>query len=122
MSRLTRTIHHTAHHGDLHVLDAGVTLLPLRHPIADVGLNLLRHRLKEGRRGASATGACRDLRLEASQAEGLKDLLSDAHFFGAIAIRPRSKRHSNRVADTLCEKNRERARAGDDALVPHSGF
>src|SRR5829696_7627522 len=45
--RLARAVDDTAHHGDLHVLDAGVGLLPLGHPALEVVGDLLGHLLKE---------------------------------------------------------------------------
>src|SRR4029077_4822974 len=51
---LARPVDHAAHHRDLQLLHAGETILPPRHLVAQVGLDLLGHLLEEGRGGASA--------------------------------------------------------------------
>src|SRR3990172_8965498 len=82
--RLAGTVHDAAHHGDLHLLHAAVALAPPGHLLAQVSLNAVGELLKEGARGASASGTRRDLRHEAAQAEALEDLLRDQDLLGPV--------------------------------------
>ena len=61
-----RTVDYAAHHGDLHGFDAGMALFPLRHLLAQVGLDLVGHVLEEGAGGAAAARAGGHLRGEAA--------------------------------------------------------
>ena len=88
--RFAGAVDHAAHHRDLHLFDADVVAFPCRHLLAQVGLNLLGHFLEEGAGGAAAAGAGGDLRGEAANAERLQNLLRDADFFGAVAVRARA--------------------------------
>src|SRR5690242_9127819 len=106
MLRLARTVHHTSHDRHLELLDSRIALPPLRHLLTDVALDVLGHVLEERRCRASASWARRDLRREAAEPERLENLLSDEHFFGAVAIRLRRQRHADRVPDPLGQKNR----------------
>ena len=69
MFRFSGPVDNAAHHGNFHLFDAGVTLLPCWHLFAQVGLDLLGHFLEEGARSASAAGAGRYLRSEAADAQ-----------------------------------------------------
>src|SRR6476661_3961758 len=53
---LAGAVDDTAHDGHPEVLDAGVRLAPLGHPILEIGLDLERHLVEEGRRRATAAG------------------------------------------------------------------
>src|SRR4029077_18378230 len=79
------TVYDAAHHSYFHFFDARVAFFPDRHLLAQVGLDLLGHFLKEGAGGAAAAGAGRDLRGEAANAERLQNLLRDTDLFGAVA-------------------------------------
>ena len=74
-----------AHHGHLHLLDAGVVRLPVRHGLGDVVLHLLCQHLEVRRGGAAATGAAGDLRRKAADGERLQNLLGAPNFFGSVA-------------------------------------
>ncbi len=87
-----------------------------------IRLNVLGHVLKERRCRAAASWTRRHLRRERAQPKGLKDLLRNVHFFGAIAARARRQRHTNRVANTLSEQNRKRRRAHHRALHAQACF
>ena len=52
----------------------------------------------------------------------LQDLLADDDFVGAIAIRKRSERGADGVADALLQQHRERGGGGDDAFRSEAGF
>src|SRR5258706_10611054 len=104
--RLSRSVHDTPHHGNLHLYHAGVLLAPRRHLFAQIGLNVLRHVLKERRRSAATSRTRRDLRIEALKLERLKNLLRDADLFGAIPAWTRCQRHTNRVSDSFREQDR----------------
>ena len=113
-------VHHAAHDGDPHLLDAGTLRTPDRHLLPQVALDVLRHVLEEGAGGAAAAGAAGHLRREASQLQGLQDLLRHPHLLGAVAARRRRQGHANRVADALLEQHREPRRARHDPLGAHA--
>ena len=54
--------------------------------------------------------------------ERLQNLLADDHFFGAVAIRQRSKRGANGIADALLQQDRKRGGRGDDAFRAEARF
>src|SRR4029079_11349076 len=58
--RLAGAVHDAAHDRHPHVLDPGAGLLPLRHPVLEIGLDLLGHLLEERRRRPAAAGAGAD--------------------------------------------------------------
>ena len=87
--RLTGSVHHAAHHRDVHFLDARILATPLRHHLPDVVGDVLRHLLEKGAGGAAAPGAGRHLGFEVTNAQRLEHLLSYAHLFGPVATRPR---------------------------------
>src|SRR5690606_24966125 len=60
MPALTRTVHDTPHHSDIHRLHAGVLAFPYRHLGSQVGLDAVSKFLKEAAAGATATRACND--------------------------------------------------------------
>src|SRR5215207_2312425 len=105
MLRLPGPVDDTPHDGHAHLFDAGVTVAPCRHLLAEVVLNVLRHLLEEGGRGAPASGTGGHLRRKVAQSEGLKNLLRDLHLLGAITVRSRGERYANRVADAFGEQN-----------------
>src|SRR4029079_13024283 len=72
--------------------------------------------------GAAASGAGGDLGQKAANAKRLQDLLGDADFFAAIAVRSRSEGDANGVADAFLQQDTERGGRGDDAFRAHSGF
>src|SRR2546430_1250029 len=67
--RLPGAVHHAAHHRDAQRFHPGIALAPRDHLLFQVSLDVFGHLLEEGRGGAAAAGACRDLRREAPQAE-----------------------------------------------------
>src|SRR5580704_9896249 len=78
------TVYYAAHHSYFHFFDARVAFFPDGHLLAQVGLDLLGHFLKEGAGGAAAAGAGRDLRGEAANAQRLENLLRYTDFFGTV--------------------------------------
>src|ERR1039458_1145040 len=74
---LAGAVDHAAHDRDLHRLYARMRGLPVRHPLAQVGLNFVRHLLEEGAGGAPASRAGGDLRREIANAQRLQNLLGD---------------------------------------------
>ena len=103
--RFAGSVDDASHHRDLHLFDAGVLLLPHRHLLAQVGLDLVGHFLEEGAGGASAAGTGGDLRGEAAQLERLQDLLADDDFLGAIAVGQRRERGADGVADAFLQQH-----------------
>ena len=91
MLRLPRPVDHTAHDRDAQLLRTGVARLPGGSLLAEVGLDLLRHLLKERRCGATTAGTGGDLRREAPQSQGLQHLLRDLHLFGTVAAGARGE-------------------------------
>src|ERR1017187_3874501 len=77
---LAGTVHHAAHHRDLHGLHAGMGGLPVRHPLAQVSLDFVRHLLEKGAGGSPASRAGGDLWSETADAQRLQNLLGDNHF------------------------------------------
>src|SRR5882672_9370161 len=117
---LARPVDHAAHHRDLQLLHAGEAVLPRRHLVAQVGLDLLGHLLEEGRSGAPAAGAGGHQGQEAPDPQRLEDQLGDLHLLGAIAVGLGRERDTNRVADTLLQQDREPCGARHDALGAHA--
>jgi hypothetical protein len=78
-----RPVDDAAHHGDLHLLDAGITRAPHGHLRAQVVVDGLGHLLERGAGGAAASGAGRDTRVERAQAERLEDLQRHDHLLRA---------------------------------------
>src|SRR5258708_4428584 len=107
MLRLPRPVDDTAHDRDAQLLRTGVARLPGRSLLAQVRLDLLRHLLKERRRGATTAGTGRNLRGEAPQPQRLQNLLGDLHLFGAVAARARGEGDADRVADPFLKEDRK---------------
>src|SRR5438477_11656624 len=55
---------HAPHHRDAERFHPGIALAPRGHLLFQVSLDVFGHLLEEGRRGAAAARACRDLRSE----------------------------------------------------------
>src|ERR1035437_3792350 len=70
---LAGAVHHAAHDRDLHSLYAGMGGLPVRHTLAQVGLDLVRHLLEKGAGGSPAPRAGGDLRGETAYAQRLQN-------------------------------------------------
>ena len=111
-----------AHHRDVQRLDAGIARAPVRHFVANIGLDLAREFLKHRRGGAPAAGACGDQRHEGAKAHRLQNFLRDLHLQRAVAARLRGQRNPDRVADPLLQQHAHRGRGGDDALGAHARF
>src|SRR5688572_21879232 len=105
MLPLPRALDHAAPDPDPPPLHARVARAPVRHPLADVALDLLGHLLEERAGRAAAARAGGDLRREAADLERLEDLLRDAHLFRAVAAGPRRERDADRVADALVQQH-----------------
>src|SRR5688572_17250578 len=95
---------------------------PLRHPFAQIRLDVLGHLLKERRRGAAAAGTRGDLWREAAKAQRLEDLLGNANLFRAITTWTRRERDANRVADSFGQHDGQSSGAGDDSLGADARF
>src|ERR1019366_9194671 len=102
--------------------DALPICLPHWHLLAHVALDLLGHLLEEGAGGAPATGACRDLRGEAADADGLQNLLRDCDLFSAVAIGHWRERHANGIAEAFLHQHGQRGCAAYNAFGSHAGF
>ena len=57
MLALTRSIHHTPHHRNLHVFNTVIALLPFRHFVTNMALNILSELLEVGAGGPAAARA-----------------------------------------------------------------
>src|SRR5258706_2524196 len=115
-----RAVDDAAHDRDVHVLDAGIALAPLRHLLAQEALNLFGELLEISAGGAAATRTSDHHRRERAQAHGLKQFLGDCDLARPVPARVRGERDANRVADTLLEQYAERGGGSHDALFPHS--
>src|SRR5262249_48768066 len=72
---LSWAVDHAAHYRNFHLFNTGVALFPDGHLLAQIALNLLGHFLEESAGGAAAARAGRHLRHEATNSEGLENLL-----------------------------------------------
>src|SRR5438046_172494 len=99
MLRLTRAIHDTSHYGNLKLFDTMVALLPSRHLLSQISLNLVGHILEKRIGGAPAARASCHLGHEAANSQRLEDLLGNSHLFGAIAVWKRREGDADRIAD-----------------------
>src|SRR6516164_3883283 len=116
MFGLARPVDDAAHHRDVETLDARITRLPFRHRVADEALDAGGELLKCRRGRAAAAGAGRDQRHECAQAQSLQQFLSDLYLERTIAIRLRSERNANRVANALLKQDADCRRRCHDAL------
>ena len=82
-----------------------VLLLPDRHLLAQVGLDLVRHVLEESAGGAAASGTGGHLRRETADAQRLQDLLGNDHFFGAVAVGQRREGSADGIADAFLQQD-----------------
>src|SRR5258708_1408553 len=108
-----------AHDRDVHLLDAGIALAPLRHLLAQEALDLFGELLEISAGGAAAARTSDHHGRERAQAHGLKQFLSDRDLARPVPTRVRGERNANRVADTLLEQYAERGGGGHDAFWSH---
>ena len=103
LAGFSRTVHHTAHDGNVHLLNARKLGRPGRHPVAQILLNLGGQRLKIRTRRTAATRAGNHRRGKGAQSEALQDLLGHEDFLRPVATRFRCERDPDGVADTLLQ-------------------
>jgi hypothetical protein len=120
--RFAGAVDDAAHHGERHLLDALVLLLPLRHAVADVALDALGQLLERRAGGASAAGAGRHAGRERAQSERLEQLARGVNFFAAVAAGPRRQRDANRVANTFLQQDADGRGGPYGALGAHARF
>ena len=70
----------------------------------------------------AATGASGNLGREAPQLQRLQNLLAHDDFIRAIAIRQRSERGADGIADSLLQQYANAGSRSDNALRTHPGF
>ena len=101
------TVHYAAHDSDLHLFHARIAARA-RQAFALAGSSeSVGHVLEERAGGAAAARTRSHLRRESPQFERLQNLLTNNHLFSAIAVRQRSKRSSNRIADSFLQQHRK---------------
>ena len=105
MLALARSVHNTAHHGNLEFFDAWVLFTPDRHLRSQEIINLLGEFLKGGAGGTSTPWASRDARHEGPQAQCLENLQGDDDFLSAGLFRGGRQRDANRVANALLQQD-----------------
>src|SRR5262245_11720058 len=105
MLRFAGAIHDAAHHGNLELLDPTIALLPNRHLLSQIVLNLIRHVLEKHAGGAPAAWTSSHLRHEAANSERLEDLLGDSNFLGAISVWKWRERDANGIANAFLQQD-----------------
>src|ERR1700691_1772440 len=115
-------VDYATHDGELHFFHTYIAAFPGGHLLAKVGLNLLGHFLEKGAGGASASGARSDLRGEAANPQGVRNLLAHGDFFGAIGTGRRSQRDSDDSANAFLHDHTHASPRSDHALVAHASF
>src|SRR5438046_9976492 len=102
------SVYDTSHDRNSQIFDTGISVAPYRHTGSEVGLNVIRHFLKQRACGPSASWTGGNARRETTNAEALQNILTGSDFFAAVAARRRRQAGPNRVANPFRQYNCER--------------
>ena len=96
---------------------------PLRHLLAQVGLDLVGHVLEEGAGGAAAAGAGGDLRREAADARAIAESAGET-MTSSVRSPLGSGVSEARMVSPMpsCSSGAKRSRGGHDSLAAEAGF
>src|SRR5690625_2711197 len=104
MTGLSRSVHHTPHDSNIHLLHTWITLSPDRHLPCDVGLDLIGQLLKIGALSSATTGTGGHLGQKTADTHRLQNLLTNTHLFSPVGSRHGRQRHADGISYSLLEK------------------